>query len=280
MNAVPKKDAAAEEEKSDRANGWLRFSHNRPNASAHLHQAAALLHSLEESLRCFICRDIFTIPVSIQPCHHSFCNDCIRSKLQDDTHAVMRCPICQTKLDDTIDLSQCLVLNRSHEETARHYKTLRPVLRAAMVSSLKPAPTSLAAAAGSPRKARGAYGKSKKRSSTVMNEDGTPKEVKSWKKKGNPWIREQFREEWVEEKQTWSFVCLHCGLVGFRSKEKKLNATKLTEHITLKCSMATPEIKQEAISHTQGAKRIRRMDEEMAEQARVAANEEDQAYFD
>jgi hypothetical protein len=37
-------------------------------------------------------------------------------------------------LDDTIDFSKAIVLNRNHEETARHYKTLRPVLKKALIA--------------------------------------------------------------------------------------------------------------------------------------------------
>lgn len=281
MSLPVKAEVADDKDKT----GWLRFSQNRPNASPHVHQAAALLHSLEDSLRCFLCSDIFTIPVSIQPCNHAFCNDCIRKKLQEEkeSDSVMRCPICMTPLDCTMDVSKCIVLNRNHEETARHYKTLRPVLKQAMMASQKVgingSPTVGAAgiaAALAISKKRGPY-KVKSRSSSVMNEDGSIKEPKPWKKKGNTWIREQFREEWTVDKETWSFVCIHCGEVGFRSKEKKWNATKLTEHITLKCTAVTPEMKQEAISHTQGAKRIKRMDEQLVmEQLDTRKQEEEE----
>jgi len=106
----------------------------------------------------------------------------------------------------------------------------------------------------------------------------TQKERTPWKKRGNSWIRDQFREEFLAEKETWAYVCIHCAEHAFRSREKKTNATKLTEHITLKCPMATPEMKEEAVSHTQGAKRIKRIDYEMGEAGYEAKGEVEEGY--
>lgn len=239
-------------------------------APAQFHQAAALLHSLEESLKCTICNDIFTVPVSILPCNHSFCNNCIRQKINEDASETPSCPLCATPLDASGDLSKCIILNRNHEETARHYRSLRPILKSALVistttdmgpsSSIKGNPTS-----GVKRKfkPRGPHAKlpallpDQIAANAALNAAGTADgdSDKKIPKRTNLWIRNQFREEFIEEKQTWAFICIHCGETAFRSRVRKMNATKLTEHITQRCTAASQQLRDEAVSHTDQGRR-------------------------
>ncbi|KAL7571396.1 hypothetical protein ACA910_007702 [Epithemia clementina (nom. ined.)] len=245
------------EEKADDKDrmGWLLFSQSRPNASLYLHQASTLLHSMDEALRCSLCHDIFQIPVSVQPCNHSFCNDCIHRKLGIDIQGgnmppegtILRCPVCQTRLDDTIDLSKCIVHNRNFEETARHYKTLRPLLKQALLISQRPAaPTPV------PLRSPAAIAFSAASSPDPRDDDDDNgnKKRKPGRKSGNPFIREQFVVEFSEDKQAWSFLCLHCNTVAMTSKKKIGNASFLTEHITQRCGGAPEEVKNQAIECT------------------------------
>ena len=90
---------------------------------------------MEESLRCTICRDLFTIPVSVRPCHHSFCSECIRKCLAEYQRTRFSqksaCPLCRTPLlvGGGKDVSKCLTANHALEDTIRHYRRVRPLLR-------------------------------------------------------------------------------------------------------------------------------------------------------
>ena len=238
-------------------NSWLRFSQNRPNASLYFHQAVTLLHSMDESMRCSLCRDIMRIPVSIQPCNHSFCNDCIHDKLGINIQnsevpmagAVLRCPVCQTKLDDSIDLSLCIVHNRNFEETVRHYRTLQPLLKQALQVSQRPMSASSGATDASAISLLGCSAKPTNWDK-VRGETNNTGNKGICRKNGNSWIREQFLVKWSEQKGNWSFVCVYCNSVAITSKKKTGNASLLTEHITHRCTQASDEIKALAIENT------------------------------
>lgn len=53
---------------------------NRANAQADASQTLPPenLRQLEECLRCEICQDLFSIPMIIPACSHTFCSECIR----------------------------------------------------------------------------------------------------------------------------------------------------------------------------------------------------------
>lgn len=76
---------------------------------------APFLSSLEESLRCHICKEYFTAPM-ITSCCHTFCSLCIRRQLDIDS----RCPSCRKE----IQLS-ALRKNAAIEETTELYKESR-----------------------------------------------------------------------------------------------------------------------------------------------------------
>jgi len=96
------------------------------------------LQDMEESLRCLICRDLFHIPVMVEPCHHYFCSQCIRNcwiamekkrftavKSQSKIH----CPTCRVQVDGKMDYAKCLKSNRRLEEAVTNYKRIRPFLK-------------------------------------------------------------------------------------------------------------------------------------------------------
>ena len=122
------------------------------------------MHDLEETLRCSICRELFHIPVTVQPCCHSFCSECIRKCLTDyhknRFHHKTCCPICRTPLStgnhqhphhkkrtssgsgssgyttstiigatlDTV-LTKGLVANHTLDDKVQQYKHVRHLLR-------------------------------------------------------------------------------------------------------------------------------------------------------
>ena len=54
------------------------------------------LETLEESLRCDICKEFLDAPVSVAGCGHSFCSLCIRASLEFQQRAGSpRCPTCR-----------------------------------------------------------------------------------------------------------------------------------------------------------------------------------------
>ena len=65
-----------------------------------LHQQ---LRSLDEALRCPICREFFTNPVSLMNCCHSFCSACLRLSLTAQSSLTRQggpcCPVCRSELD-------------------------------------------------------------------------------------------------------------------------------------------------------------------------------------
>ncbi len=65
----------------------------------------ALNHKLksfeEDALRCPSCREFYTNAVTLRPCHHTFCSQCIRRSLatRNGVKDKQCCPICRTNLE-------------------------------------------------------------------------------------------------------------------------------------------------------------------------------------
>lgn len=58
----------------------------------------AFLKSLDAGLRCDLCFDIFTAPVSIKDCNHTFCSVCVRNAINKPGEEMGgRCPKCMNK---------------------------------------------------------------------------------------------------------------------------------------------------------------------------------------
>jgi E3 ubiquitin-protein ligase RAD18 len=91
-----------------------------------------LLSSLDRELRCQICYELYRAPVSLQPCQHTFCSECIRKALAEQyasANRKTRCVSCNEPVDHRND--KCLVPNRSLEQTVLIFTKLRtPLLRA------------------------------------------------------------------------------------------------------------------------------------------------------
>lgn len=73
----------------------------------------------EKHFLCFLCRDIFTNPVTI-PCGHSYCLSCLSQYW--GRHQVKYCPDCRRVFPDKPDLS----VNRILAEVSEKYRTTRP----------------------------------------------------------------------------------------------------------------------------------------------------------
>lgn len=58
----------------------------------------AFLKSLDSGLRCDLCFDIYTAPVSIKDCSHTFCSACVRNAINKPGEEMSgRCPKCMNK---------------------------------------------------------------------------------------------------------------------------------------------------------------------------------------
>ncbi|KAJ3600851.1 hypothetical protein NHX12_031826 [Muraenolepis orangiensis] len=73
----------------------------------------------EKSFLCFLCRDVFTSPVTI-PCGHSFCKACLGRYWSK--HQSTNCPQCRRVFSTRPDLS----VNRILAEVSDDYRTNRP----------------------------------------------------------------------------------------------------------------------------------------------------------
>ena len=81
------------------------------------------LTSLDESMRCPICRLVFTIPVMIPSCKHCFCSECIRKSLKAGLRGMKRkseCPVCRQSTDE-----RELVSNYSLGEISKKWNDTR-----------------------------------------------------------------------------------------------------------------------------------------------------------
>ncbi|KAE8218495.1 hypothetical protein CF319_g7647 [Tilletia indica] len=82
------------------------------------------LKALDSSLRCTLCYDIYTAPVVLRECHHTFCSVCIRSHINQPDAKGRFCPQCrQTKVSDGE-----LVPVQGLEEAAEAWRKARPQL--------------------------------------------------------------------------------------------------------------------------------------------------------
>ncbi len=115
-----------DDDDDDDEHTWVQPPFSASNA---LHVA---LRDWESSARCPICRDFFNIPVSITPCHHSFCSECIRNSFKAGLKSLKRqaaCPVCRVPVSATGADFKCLIPNRSVETMVKKYQALRKDLR-------------------------------------------------------------------------------------------------------------------------------------------------------
>ncbi|XP_048862821.1 zinc-binding protein A33-like isoform X2 [Brienomyrus brachyistius] len=81
---------------------------------------SATIQMSEEHLRCSICLEVFSCPVSI-PCGHSFCKHCICE--QWSSKDKQQCPLCKTIFDEPVNLTVNVALAEITKEMGR--KTLK-----------------------------------------------------------------------------------------------------------------------------------------------------------
>ena len=100
-----------------------------PDPSDFLPTSVPRLSSLDNALRCQVCKDLFTTPM-ITSCSHTFCSLCIRQCLS----AAAQCPTCRSK-DQSIRLRQNLAM----QEAVAAWKAVRgAVLEAVKISTSTP----------------------------------------------------------------------------------------------------------------------------------------------
>ncbi|PWZ02039.1 hypothetical protein BCV70DRAFT_185776 [Testicularia cyperi] len=88
------------------------------------HHDFTVLKELDSSLRCDLCFDIYTSPVSIKTCHHTFCSSCIRTHINQSGNSGSFCPKCrQSKAYDSELVPQPVL-----EVTALEWKKARRFL--------------------------------------------------------------------------------------------------------------------------------------------------------
>lgn len=82
-------------------------------------------------LKCSICYDLFTKPVSINPCGHCFCESCIITWLTRSN----TCPMCRTSLH--CGLINPWILNCEVQSMVSQIKSIQPpVISSAVVNTL------------------------------------------------------------------------------------------------------------------------------------------------
>jgi len=78
---------------------WRRSPFPNPSEPGSIH------HHLEQyelsSLQCPCCHFLYDNAVSLRPCHHSFCNQCIRGNLatRNGVKVKRECPVCKCKIE-------------------------------------------------------------------------------------------------------------------------------------------------------------------------------------
>jgi Zinc finger, C3HC4 type (RING finger) len=99
--------------------------------------AGPFLTALDAELRCQICQELYRAPVSLQPCQHTFCSECIRKALADQYNSMnrkTRCVSCNEPVDHRND--KCLVPNRALEKAVLAFTKLRgPLLQVLLLTS-------------------------------------------------------------------------------------------------------------------------------------------------
>jgi E3 ubiquitin-protein ligase RAD18 len=99
--------------------------------------AGPFLAALDAELRCQICQELYRAPVSLQPCQHTFCSECIRRALADQYNSMnrkTRCVSCNEPVDHRND--KCLVPNRALEKAVLAFTKLRgPLLQVLLLTT-------------------------------------------------------------------------------------------------------------------------------------------------
>ncbi|EPQ29313.1 uncharacterized protein PFL1_03068 [Pseudozyma flocculosa PF-1] len=81
-----------------------------------------VVKALDSSLRCDLCFDIYTAPVSFKTCSHTFCSTCIRTHINQPGSAGAFCPKCRQNKAYDSELFPVTAL----ETTAESWRKMRP----------------------------------------------------------------------------------------------------------------------------------------------------------
>jgi len=68
----------------------------------------------DQSLCCVICKEIYSNPVQLKTCQHTFCSLCIRNCFARQMNSIKRaakCPVCNHAVDPAMNFGNCLVKN-------------------------------------------------------------------------------------------------------------------------------------------------------------------------
>ncbi len=108
------------------------------------------LKVMEDSLSCVVCREIFRNPISLYPCQHSFCSECVRKSLKEQLKSLKRtanCPVCRVQLDTTgMAFEKCIRPNPTLEDLSKAYSGIRNEMYSILSSSASPSALTASAA--------------------------------------------------------------------------------------------------------------------------------------
>ena len=109
------------------------------SSSTDLYQS---LQTMEELMQCALCHDFMTRPVSVPPCHHSFCQPCWedyrqQQQQQNDDDQSLSCPTCQ----QNVVVATSILSNATLGKIIQTYTTLRAPLKASLMMTASTAET-------------------------------------------------------------------------------------------------------------------------------------------
>ena len=102
----------------------------------------------------------------------------------------------------------------------------------------------------------GASGASQESSVPVSRASRGQKRNAPPKKLPNEWLRDQFTVDRSKPEKV-IFICVHCNLIAATSLKGTFNATKMSEHLRMKCSAASDDIVNTAFDGTQKNKKAK-----------------------
>ena len=105
---------------------------------------ASLLQYELSSLQCYCCRSLYDNPVTLRPCHHTFCSQCIRGHFstRNGVKSKRDCPICHSKIEmqknnsgyaKPLDDEDAIIPNHGLRKVVDEYKQMRSKLYRSLV---------------------------------------------------------------------------------------------------------------------------------------------------
>lgn len=149
MSEVGGSSIARQAEALDDSDVWTKqllknydTNNNTNQKKNRIQELAVHLQDLEFSLRCFQCKNFLRAPVSVIPCNHVYCSECIRIKFARDLHSTARkasCSLCNVVVDTAgREFSKCLVPHASMDALVHQFRRVRePLLQRLVEQSSK-----------------------------------------------------------------------------------------------------------------------------------------------